>query len=225
MRPELVLQVAHQVEDLRLHRDIERGSRLVADNELGLGCQRAGDRNALALPAGKFVRVLPAIVGMQADQGEKFADAAFYIALALDQVEGADRFGDDGIDPQARIEAGVGILENHLDAAAQMLARLQLPGVAHRNAVDDNFARCRRQQADDHPGDGGLARAGFADQRESLAFGDIEGDAVDGLEIFRTAPSSIRLSHGFETSNTRRRFLTSTKGGAVMPRSSFAALS
>ena len=65
---ELVLQVAHQIEDLRLHGDVERRGRLVADDELGLGGERARDRDALALAAGKFVREFLAVVGMQADQ-------------------------------------------------------------------------------------------------------------------------------------------------------------
>ena len=35
-RAELLLQVAHQVEDLRLHRHVERGGRLVGDQQLGV---------------------------------------------------------------------------------------------------------------------------------------------------------------------------------------------
>src|ERR1700694_287086 len=46
---------------------------------------------------------------------------------------------------KARVEARIGVLEDHLDAAAQTLARLQLSGLAHRNAVDDDFARGWRQ--------------------------------------------------------------------------------
>ena len=67
------------------------------------------------------------------------------------------------------------------------LARLQLPGVAHRNAVDDHFARGRRQQPDHHAGDGGLSRTGFADQRKGLALGDVEGHAVDRFQEFQMA--------------------------------------
>ena len=66
---ELVLQVAHQIEDLRLHRDIERRGRLVADDELGFRGQRARDRDPLPLAAGKFVRKFPAIVGDAARPG------------------------------------------------------------------------------------------------------------------------------------------------------------
>ena len=50
-QPALALQVLHDVEHLGLHRDVERRGRLVTDQELGLGRQRAGDRDALALAA------------------------------------------------------------------------------------------------------------------------------------------------------------------------------
>ncbi len=105
---ELVLQVAHQIEDLRLHRDVERRGRLVADDELGFRGQRARDRDPLPLAAGELVRIFQAVIGMQPDQAEEFADPRPDIALALDQIEGADWFGDDGIDPEARVEAGIG---------------------------------------------------------------------------------------------------------------------
>ena len=54
---ELALQVAQQVDDLRLHRDVERRDRLVADDQARVERQRAGDADALALAAGEFVRV------------------------------------------------------------------------------------------------------------------------------------------------------------------------
>ncbi len=123
---ELVLQVAHQIEDLRLHRDVERRSRLVADDELGLGGERARDRDPLPLAAGKLVRIFQTVVGVQSDQIQQFAHPAHDVALAFDKIEGADRLGDDGVHPQPRVEARIGILKDHLDAAAQVLARLRL---------------------------------------------------------------------------------------------------
>src|ERR1700720_3136458 len=53
---ELALQIAQEVDDLRLNRDVERRDWLVADDEPGIKRQRAGDADALALPARKFVR-------------------------------------------------------------------------------------------------------------------------------------------------------------------------
>ena len=53
---EIAPQVHEQVEHLRLDRDVERGDRLVADEEVGLHGERPGDGDALALAAGELVR-------------------------------------------------------------------------------------------------------------------------------------------------------------------------
>ncbi|HEY1624317.1 MAG TPA: hypothetical protein VGG16_11015 [Streptosporangiaceae bacterium] len=46
--------VREQVEDLRLHRDVERGDRLVEHQDGGLDRQRAGDRDDLTLLVASF---------------------------------------------------------------------------------------------------------------------------------------------------------------------------
>ena len=50
-------QAFQEPQDLRLHRDVERGDRLVGDDQLGIEHQRPGDADALALAAGEFVRI------------------------------------------------------------------------------------------------------------------------------------------------------------------------
>ena len=80
--------------------------------------------------------ILLAVVGVQADERQQFADARGDVGLALDQLEGADRLGDDAADAPARVEAGIGILEDHLDAAAQLLALGCAPPASS--------SRCRR---------------------------------------------------------------------------------
>src|ERR1700722_17691386 len=57
-RPARRLQLAHQIEDLRLQGDVERGGRLVSDQEPRLADQRPRDHDALAHAAGKLVRIL-----------------------------------------------------------------------------------------------------------------------------------------------------------------------
>jgi len=52
-----LLEAAQQHQDLCLHRDVECRDRLVGDDELGAEDEGAGDADALALPAGEFVRV------------------------------------------------------------------------------------------------------------------------------------------------------------------------
>ncbi len=66
--PQLVLQLEQQVEDLRLHRDVERRHRLVGDDQPRIERQRAGDADALPLAAGERVRVAAHVLGPQADQ-------------------------------------------------------------------------------------------------------------------------------------------------------------
>ena len=49
-QPELGLQIQQQIQDLRLHRDVQRRDRLVGDHQARVERQRAGDADALALP-------------------------------------------------------------------------------------------------------------------------------------------------------------------------------
>ena len=72
---ELLLQIHQQVDDLRLHRNVERRHRLVADDQLRVERQRAGDADALALPAGEFVRIAVERLGPQPDLAEQRLDA------------------------------------------------------------------------------------------------------------------------------------------------------
>ena len=50
-------QVEHEAQQLGPDRDVEHAHRLVRDDELGPENERAGDDDALALPARQLVRV------------------------------------------------------------------------------------------------------------------------------------------------------------------------
>ncbi len=66
--------VLQHLEDLRLHGDVQRGGRLVADQQVGIVGDRDGDHDALALAAGQLVREGPgAPLGLgDADEFEQF---------------------------------------------------------------------------------------------------------------------------------------------------------
>ena len=74
---ELGLQVLEQLEDLRLHGDVERGRRLVGDQEVGAIGERHGDHHPLALAAGELVRIgAEPLRGVgDADLGQKLDDS------------------------------------------------------------------------------------------------------------------------------------------------------
>ena len=56
--PNSLLEALHQVEDLRLRRHVERGRRLVGDQQVGVVDERHRDHHALAHAAGELVRVV-----------------------------------------------------------------------------------------------------------------------------------------------------------------------
>ena len=64
--PPIALEIGEQVEDLGLHRDVQRGDRLVAHDEGRLHGERAGDADPLALAAGKLVRIAVRVAGVEA---------------------------------------------------------------------------------------------------------------------------------------------------------------
>ena len=69
--PEVALEVLEQVEDLRLDGDVQRRDRLVADDQLRVQRERAGDADALALAARELVRVAVRVVRVEADDLEQ----------------------------------------------------------------------------------------------------------------------------------------------------------
>ncbi|MNI41422.1 hypothetical protein D3C73_956750 [compost metagenome] len=172
-----VLQPAHQVEDLRLHRDVERRGRLVADEEFRLAGERPGDRDALTLSAGKFVRIPFRIIRRKADRAQQFGDTRLDHVSAIAQAEFADRLGNDIAHAPARIEARMRILEDHL-----RFHRLAAASALVRGCKKDcAFARC--VEPGDKPRDRGLAAAGFTDKCEAFPLLDREGDILHGAQV------------------------------------------
>ena len=55
----LALHLGDQPENLRVNGDIERGRRLVGDNEARVAGKSQGDQHTLAHAAGQLMRILP----------------------------------------------------------------------------------------------------------------------------------------------------------------------
>ena len=173
-----------QRDDLRLHRDVERGGRLVGDDQFRLGADRQRDHDALAHAAGEFVRI-----GVDAFFRRGNADLGQQIDGALArrrcrQIEvGADGLDDLVADPVQRVEAGQRILEDHADPLAADLAHLLRRQIVdpHARQIDlaAGDAAGRIDQPDHREAGDGFAGAGFADHAQHLALGDVERHAVD----------------------------------------------
>ncbi len=74
------LQLAQQVEDPRLHRDVERRHRLVGDQHARLHAQRPRQPDPLALAARELVRVAVAQLAAQPDLLEQLGDPRVELA-------------------------------------------------------------------------------------------------------------------------------------------------
>ena len=71
----LALQLAQQIDHLRLEQHVERARRLVQHDEIRLQHHRARDRDALALAAGEFMRIAESRLRIEADVSERLDDA------------------------------------------------------------------------------------------------------------------------------------------------------
>ena len=176
---QLLLQLVEQVEHLRLHRQVERGDRLVADDDVGVQCQRAGDADALALAAGELLRVLVGGLGAEADEVEQAPHPHVAVLAGLvHALVAAPRLGDDVARRHPRVQRRVGVLEHHLHAAAEL--QQVLAAQAERvDAVEAHGALVGALQHHQCPCQRGLSAAGLADQAERLAAREVEGDAVE----------------------------------------------
>ena len=125
--PELLAEVLHQLEDLGLHGDVERGRRLVGDQELRVAAQRHADHHALAHAAGHLVRVVahPLLGGRDPDEPHHLERARLRLLVADVLVE-PDRLGDLLADREDRVERGHRLLEDHRDVVAADLRHLVL---------------------------------------------------------------------------------------------------
>ena len=110
---EPVLQFQQQVDDLRLHRDIERRDRLIRHDQLRIERERPRDADTLPLAAAERVREAAERRTRQLHQVEQFQHPFTPFRRIADPVD-QERLGNDVAHRHARIERGVRVLEDHL---------------------------------------------------------------------------------------------------------------
>ena len=117
-KPSSLLQVAQQVEDRRLHGDVERRHRLVGDEQRRRHRERPREPDTLALAARELVRVPEAKLVAQADLVEQLDDPRVEVAPARETLHG-QRLAHDLPTRHARVERRVRILEHHVHVAPE----------------------------------------------------------------------------------------------------------
>jgi hypothetical protein len=181
--PEVLRQVLHELQDLRLDRDVERGRRLVGDDELRVAREPDRDHDALAHAAGELVGILvESALGIgNADHlqelGRAFA-CSRHVHAEVDQ----QRLHDLEADGEHRVERGHRLLEDHRDVAPAYLAHLvvrQLQEIATLEEdppADDPPGGLRKQPHDRERRDR-FSASRFADERDHFTGANGIGDA------------------------------------------------
>ena len=116
-QPQLILQAFEQIQHLRLHRYIERAGGLVAHDQFRFDRQRPGNADALALAAGKLMWIALTRVRRQAYLLQQLRHSGLTFRAAGANSLGAHTFLQDLAHQHARIERGVGVLEDDLEVA------------------------------------------------------------------------------------------------------------
>ena len=98
------------------------------------------------------------------------------------QVVDDDGLADDAPHGHARVQGGVGVLEDDLHAAAHA-ADVAAPHLGEVLPLEDDVAGGGLVEHQHTAADGGLAAAALAHQAQGLAPADEEGDLVDGLDV------------------------------------------
>ena len=144
---EVALERLEQVHDLRADRDVERGHRLVEDDQLRVERERARDADALALAARELVREPVRMLGREADGAQQLVDALLALVAAVAAVD-AQRLADDVAHGHARVQRRVRVLEDDLHLAPHVahLAAVERRDVA---AVEEDLPARRLDELDD----------------------------------------------------------------------------
>jgi hypothetical protein len=201
---ELLDDVADGGQHLDLGRDVERGGRLIEDDEVGAAGHRHRRHRALQLPARDLVRIAEAdLVGVR-----QLHPAVEVHRVLLGLGPGHDvvldrRLGVLVDQLVGRVEARRSRLRDIGDALAAQAAALGIGGLAQVDPVEQDLAArdaaAVAREAHGRKPDGGLARPGFADQAQDLALVQGQVDALDDLQPFLVgAALDPKAFHGQE---------------------------
>ena len=113
------LQFAHQIQNLRLNRHVQRADRLVADNQLRVERQCARNADALPLSAGKLVRIARVDLFAQTNVVHELQHAGAALLLVAHVVDN-QRLLDAAPDREARVKGGIRVLVDNLNLLGQV---------------------------------------------------------------------------------------------------------
>ncbi len=176
-------QFCQQVDDLGADGNIQHRDGLICKQQVRFQHERAGNDDALSLPAGKLMRkTIQKILGrLQACIFERPPHAfAAFIQIGNESMHD-QRFGDDLFDGLHWVERFVWILKDHLDTLADRLAFAcacvrDVPAFEEDRAFGGFLEPHQRQR------ERGLAASALADQRDDFAAFELQVHIVHRVD-------------------------------------------
>jgi hypothetical protein len=165
---------------------VERGEGFVEEEDFGLEDDGSGEGDALSLPAGELTGAAVLFAG-QADEVEGIADAT------------VDVFGVAAAESEFDVLTGGEVGKERVALEYGADVAFVRPAVVDDSAVEEDVAGVGGFEAGDEAEGRGFAAAGGSDEGEEPAFGDGEGDVVDGAlagEVFDQIPELQDRGHG-----------------------------
>ena len=163
------------------------------------------------------MRIALEVIRLEADEIDQLAHPLGLIGLARARI--TERLGDDRGNGHARVQRRIGILEDHLHAAAIGGQRL-FAEVGDILPVEENLAVRRLIQADEAAADRRFAAAALADEAEGFALLNGKAHVVHGLEqpfglaAERAADGEIHFKPAGFYNRAHSRFPSQTMRGA-----------
>ncbi|MNV11203.1 hypothetical protein D3C71_1017590 [compost metagenome] len=140
------------------------------------------------------MRVFHHVQRRQAHGLEQFTHALLELSLVGDEAMLLERLANDVFDQPAGVQAGIRVLEDHLDAAAHGLGVVALEGGVRILVVKREAAACGLVQTHQQARHGAFAAAGLTHQGQGLAFFDLETHAVHRMQ----QRAGLALDHAVE---------------------------
>ena len=211
----LFLQVEQQVEHGGLYADIERAHAFVTDDDLGLHGQAARNRDALALTARKLVWVLAEILAPQAHFFQQRQRQPGALILILADAVDAHRLGQNLPHGKARIQAGVGVLKNDLDAAA-VNAHLRGAQLRQVLALKQDTALGRIGESGQHHAQRRFAGARLTHHAQRAALVQGKVSVLDSAEHAAFEQTGLELVVLVQTLDLNQRRCAQRRGNALL---------
>jgi len=175
---ESISQRRKQTNDLDLDRDVERGRRLVGDQQLGRARESERDHRALRHPARQLVRIgaVDALRRRQTDRAEQIERTRLRLTARAALVCPIDLL-EHRADARDRIEEASRVLEDHRDLRAADRTHLALGEREQVAALEQNLPADDASRRPHEPGDrvrgDRLPRARLPHEPEHLAANDV----------------------------------------------------